>query len=79
MKHLEVLRRLHRWLAVRIALKLSAGGRVSPEEAARNADEIAAVAWAIGTLARLLKKAREQRAKRGTAPADQPASGSSSL
>jgi hypothetical protein len=63
-EQLAVLRRLHRWLAVRVALKLSAGGRVSAEEAARNAEEVAAVAWAIGTLDRLLRRARA-RADRG--------------
>lgn len=63
-EHLNILRRLHRWHAVRIALKLSAGGRVSADDAARNAEEIESLGWAIGTLARLLRKAREARLAR---------------
>lgn len=63
-EHLAALRRLHRWLAVRVDLKLSAGGRVSSPESSRNAEEIAAVDWALSTLDRLIKKAREAREAR---------------
>lgn len=78
-EHLNTLRELHRGLSLKIDRRLALGGQVSAFEAARNADEIESLSWAIGTLRRLLKKAREQRAKRETGPASaQPASGSSS-
>lgn len=59
--HLNVLRELHRGLTLRIDRKLAVGGRVSCFDADRNAQETESLNWAISTLDRLLKKAREAR------------------
>ncbi len=63
-EHLNILRELHRGLTLRIDRKLAVGGRVSCYDADRNAREIESLWWAISTLSRLIKKAREAKEAR---------------